>query len=135
MTPRELGTRIARLPAHPPATVALEAALARRGVKLRRPWYSASQRQHWLGWLAEYQGPGAYRRTGFDHDAAFAYNHCGCPPMVLWLAEASGVDTARVGRAARVALSAGPHLTTRCAAMRRIIPWSLIEAQLSRGRR
>lgn len=35
-------------------------------------WYT-TQKQHWLGWLSEYDGPGAYgRRSGQNRDAKFA---------------------------------------------------------------
>ena len=37
-------------------------------------WYR-SQKEHWLGWLSQYHGPGAYGRRGGDLDAKYAYNH------------------------------------------------------------
>src|SRR5687768_1490863 len=38
-------------------------------------WY-LTQKEHWLGWLSGYDGPGAYGRKGGPHqDAMFAYNH------------------------------------------------------------
>lgn len=124
MSPKVLRRLIAHLPEHPPCTTKLE-----RRLLTRRPWYT-SQREHWLGWLAGYDGPGAYGRKVFKHDAAFAYNHCACPPMVLWLGEAVGVDTAMVRRAARVALQAEAPFTTRCGIIRQTIPWSKIEPLL-----
>jgi hypothetical protein len=40
-----------------------------------KKWYT-TQKQHWVGWLGEYQGPGFYgRRTGSRRDAEYAYNH------------------------------------------------------------
>ena len=54
-------------------------------------WYQ-TQKEHWLGWLREYEGPGAYgRKPNQSRDAKFAYNHVVCPEMLLWLIEAAGV--------------------------------------------
>lgn len=56
-----------------------------------RVWYM-TQKEHWLGWLREYDGPGAYGRiAGKQRDARFAYNHIVEPKMLLWLIEAAGV--------------------------------------------
>ena len=53
-------------------------------------WYR-TQKEHWLGWLGEYHGPGAYGRApSEERDARFVYNHIVCPEMLLWLIEASG---------------------------------------------
>jgi hypothetical protein len=124
MTPAQLRKRIAALPEHPPFTTALELALLMRG-----RWYS-SQREHWLCWLAEYSGSGAYGRRGRGYDAAFAYNHCGCPPMVLWLGEATGVDDDLVVGTAASARHTPGTFSAKCAAIRRIMPWSLVEERL-----
>jgi hypothetical protein len=38
-------------------------------------WYK-TQKQHWLGWLKEYHGPGAYgRKTSQERDAIYDYNN------------------------------------------------------------
>ena len=56
-----------------------------------------SQKEHWLGWLREYNGPGAYgRQTGKTRDAQFAFNHGQCAPMLFWLAEALEMPDARL---------------------------------------
>lgn len=56
-----------------------------------RVWYM-TQKEHWLDWLREYDGPGAYgRMAGTQRDARFAYNHIVEPKMLLWLIEAAGV--------------------------------------------
>lgn len=60
MTPRELRRHIKRLNPDTPKHKALEHELG-EGVGYRNAWYS-SQKEHWLGWLAEYSGPGAYGR-------------------------------------------------------------------------
>ncbi|WP_434480819.1 hypothetical protein [Gemmatimonas sp.] len=39
-------------------------------------WY-LTQKEHWLGWLGEYDGPGGYSRTSTrKRDAKYAYNPC-----------------------------------------------------------
>jgi hypothetical protein len=60
----------------------------------------------------------------------FIYNHIVCPPMVLWLGEASGIPKTRVAKAKSSALSCNPYLAAQCAAIRKIIPWKMIGACL-----
>ena len=73
-------------------------------------WYR-TQHQHWIGWLSEYRGPGAYgRQTGIKRDAKFAYNHIVNPQMLLWLISASGVNRTLVSAAMRV----GAHGAHSC---------------------
>ncbi len=55
--------------------------------------------------------------------------------MVLWLGEASGVPRANLIKAKQAALSAKPHLPTQTAAIRKIIPWNMIEDRLGKGGR
>jgi hypothetical protein len=87
---------------------------------------------HWLDWLSEYDGPGAYgRKTPVIRSAEFAYNHVVCPPIVLWLGEASGVKTSLIMQAKKSALGASRKLQGKCAAIRRIVPWSMIKESLS----
>jgi hypothetical protein len=69
-------------------------------------WYQ-SQKEHWLGWLAEYDGPAAYnRKTYGGRSDEYVYNHINCPPMLLYLAEAAGVPRSRLSAAVRSALAA-----------------------------
>ena len=89
-------------------------------------WYS-SQKEHWAGWLFHYEGPGYYNRKGWDRTAEFIYNHINCPPMVLWLAESSGVDARLVRKARESAEAAGSAHPAMCAAIRREIPWPIVE--------
>lgn len=124
MTPQQLIKKIKALPAHAPYTETLEKLL------LKKPTWYANQKEHWLGWLREYSGPGAYGRKGHNYDAAFAYNHCGCPPMALWLGEASGVDERLVARAARFAKQNPGTFSAKCATIRRVISWVEIERML-----
>jgi hypothetical protein len=89
-----------------------------------RVWY-VTQKEHWLGWLSQYDGPGAYDRKTGGHDAAFAYNHIQCPGMLLWIIEAAGLDS-EVVEAARSAANGVGHHSAKVAAIRRCAPWSLV---------
>ncbi len=88
-----------------------------------RVWYK-TQKEHWLGWLREYDGPGAYgRMPGNQRDARFAYNHIVCPEMLLWLIEASGVQESPIEDARR-AYATGTTQMQKSGAIRRCVPWS-----------
>jgi hypothetical protein len=132
MTPNQLAAKIRNLRERAPITNAFERVLSRRDLRnSRRVWYS-SQKEHWLGWLSENSGPGYYGRKNSHRSAEYAYNHIICPPMVLWLGESSGVPKAKVAAAKRAALSAGAHLPAKSAAIRKIIPWEMIEGRLDK---
>ena len=114
----------------PPVTTAFEQALDRQGTwSANKVWYK-SQKEHWLGWLSEYAGPGFYGRKTANRSAEYAYNHIVCPPMVLWLGEASGVDKSLVNAAKQAALKAPASLPSKSAAIRQVIPWLIIEIAL-----
>ena len=86
-------------------------------------WYT-TQKQHWLGWLGEYDSPGAYGRIpGKQRDAKFAYNHVVCPEALLWLIEAAGVRQELV-QVAQSATEAGTSLMQKAGAIRRHVPWA-----------
>ena len=92
-------------------------------------WYK-TQKEHWLGWLSQYHGPGAYGRIpGMNRDAKFAYNHIMCPPMLLWLAKAAGVDRKKIA-AARKSSEGAKTLPAEVGAIRKHLPWSDIYAAL-----
>jgi hypothetical protein len=131
MTPRALAKEIARLPALLPQTREFERALVKQGSRKPDGFWYGSQKEHWLGWLSEYDGPGAYGRANWARDARFVYNHIVCPPMVLWLGEATGITKSTIVKARYAALSGRPHLPSQCAAIRQLIPWDAIEAQLN----
>ena len=135
ITPRLLAYKIKKLRVKSPITTTYARVLVARGIwDDKRVWYT-SQKEHWLGWLSEYAGPGAYGRKNSGRSAAFVYNHIGCPPMLLWLAEAAGVSKTKVLAAKRSALSARPNRATHCAMIRRAVPWSAIEERLQGRRR
>lgn len=84
----------------------------------------ATQKEHWLGWLREYHGPGAYGRVPGQakRDARFAYNHVVEPGMLSWLIDAAGVDPMTVASARRAARK-GQTLGQKSAAIRKRVPW------------
>jgi hypothetical protein len=106
MMPAELRKRIERLPARG----AMKDALA--------------------GWLADYNGPGYYGRTNWKHTAEFAYNHLQSATALLWLAESVGVPEFALLKAKAAFHRARPNTATQAAAVRRVLPWGLVEALL-----
>lgn len=118
--------------ATPPITAAFSHTLAERKTRrrLRKVWYR-TQKEHWLGWLKHYNGPGHYGRMKWNRSAEFVYNHVVNPVMVLWLGEASGVVKSKVLEAKRTALTAAPTMMAQAAAIRKVIPWDAIESRLS----
>jgi hypothetical protein len=94
-------------------------------------WYK-TQKQHWLGWLKEYHGPGAYgRNSRIQRDAEFAYNHIVNYKMLTWIAKAAGVSPELV-RKAEVTSARAKTLMGKSAAVRKLVPWQLLRAALFR---
>src|SRR5262249_18601170 len=109
--------------------------LQRGGQQERKEVWYAHQQEHWMGWLSEYDGPGAYGRIGTDRSAAFAYNHIVNPQMLVYLAEAAGVADELVVEAVDAALANSSTMPSMSSAVRRLIPWATVEdALLSRSR-
>jgi hypothetical protein len=86
---------------------------------------TATTKEQWLGWLSEYHVPGYYDRKGVGYDARFAYNHLSNPRMLLWLAEAAGIEGETVTVAAAAA-EEGKTVMQKAAAVRKCIPWTRI---------
>ncbi|BFU89264.1 MAG: hypothetical protein NTAFB01_04510 [Nitrospira sp.] len=92
-------------------------------------WYE-SQKEHWVGWLFHYNSPGAYgRKATAGRDAKFVYNHIVCPDLLTYLADASGVSRGLVRQAKRIASSGGTEMA-RAGAIRRIVPWDMVQTAL-----
>ena len=132
MTPKALRSKISTLKVAAPLTESYSRVLIEREIWTDAGvWYS-SQKEHWLGWLAEYDGPGAYgRKTHGGRTAEFVYNHINCPPMLLWLAEAAGVPKSKLLGAKRAALAGPAKRGSHCALIRRAIPWTVVEECLA----
>jgi hypothetical protein len=91
-------------------------------------WYR-TQKEHWMGWLREYDGPGAYGRKHAKRSAEFVYNHVVNPLMLIYLAEASGLDPALLRCATGDALKRR-SMPAMSSAIRRVIPWTIVETAL-----
>src|SRR5271165_3926098 len=81
MPPYALRHLIQRFRVGAPITSEFESALEKNGI--RGNDHYKSQKQHWLRWLGEYGGLGAYRRKPGDRSTKFVYNHIQCAPMLL----------------------------------------------------
>lgn len=71
-----------------------------------------------------------------NDDAKTRYNNLKCPELLLWIAEAAGVDSEIIAEAARKAsetIDKGTNGYSRiaaCGEIKKIIRWSLIESNL-----
>lgn len=128
----QLLTHIEPLPADTPLLRVLEQEL-QVGVGYGRAWYK-SQKQHWVRWLSDYSSPGPYgRRPKPRTPAQRVYNRLMCPPMVFWLAEASGVPDRRLLAAFECAVQAEANCARQTAAIRKVIPWGRVHAELEQS--
>jgi hypothetical protein len=130
MSPKELRRRIRSSPAIPPITTAFRIELAKLGTPDSSFERYSSQKEHWLRWLEEYDGPGYYGRQNCRRTAQFVYNHINCPSMLLWLCEASGIEKATIHKAKASALRAEPTFPSQSKAIRQLVPWRDIEARM-----
>lgn len=89
-----------------------------------------NQKDQWLRWLSGYR-PGYYGRVNWDRPPKFIYNHLESVLMLLWLAEAAGVPRFALMKAKAAVLKAGSNDASQAAALRRILPWCLVEALLN----
>ena len=92
-------------------------------------WYR-TQKEHWLGWLREYHGPGAYRRqVGKKRNAKFAYNRIVEYKMLLWLIKAAKINP-RLVKAAQAASGRVNTMQEKSAAVRKHVSWKEVSAVL-----
>lgn len=116
MSVRSFGRAIAALPSDPPLITPGK-------------WYT-TQQEHWLGWLRDYDGPGAYgRQPHAKRDARYSYNHVVEPKLLLWLIQACGMKASKV-KAARAATRQARSMMQQSAAIRRLVPWDDVEERL-----
>jgi len=101
----------------------------------RNPTYK-NQKDHWLRWLGDYDGPGFYeRKTHAGRDAKYVYNHIMCSPMLLYLPEALGVSTVLIKKAYdEVIKTNDPKMAKQCGIIRKTIPFELVEKELAKNR-
>ena len=86
-----------------------------------RVWYK-TQKEHWLGWLGGYNGPGFYKRKNWKRDARFAYNHVVCPELLMYLIRAIPLKPELV-EFAEQAYQTGTTLMEKAGAIRKVVPW------------
>jgi hypothetical protein len=68
-----------------------------------------THKDHWLGWLSEYDGPGYYGRESWDVNAKTVYQRLNCGPMIVWLNEAAGERLALIRTTIREMELRGSH--------------------------
>lgn len=96
-------------------------------------WYE-SQKERWVGWLFNYNSPGAYgRKTIAGRDAKFVYNHVVCPELLVYLADACGVSRTLVRETKRIVFSGGSQMA-RSGAIRRVVAWETVQSALIENR-
>jgi len=130
MTPQDMAKRIKKLDVHSPITSRFEKQLIERDMSdVDRRWYR-TQKEHWLGWLGQYDSPGAYNRKQWKgRSAKFVYNHIVNPAMLLWLCEASGIPRTELIRASKSALTKGKRTyASQSGAIRKVIPWEAVHS-------
>ena len=92
-----------------------------------------TQRDHWLGWLDPNSKVVTYvRSSGPGRDARYAYNHIMEPKMRLWLIAASGFPNSDLEKV-REEAKEKKAFASKCAAIRRIVPWERLAEALSDG--
>lgn len=85
-----------------------------------------TQKAHWLGWLNPAAGTGTYPRRSDDKTTArMVYNRIGEPKMLLWLISAAQVPPKLVAEA-RQAAEGDAALSSRCASIRKLVPWRIV---------
>ncbi len=102
-------------------------------VQKGHPGYNnyTTQKDHWLGWLNPKSGAGTYPRSDAPgRNACYVYNHIVESKMLLWLISAAGVESA-LAHAASQAASNAHSMAGASAAIRKVVPWSVIAAALS----
>lgn len=136
MTPKQLLRHIKKLKMMQPMTNEFIVELADIGLwnyqrEARKKYGGVDQQKHWVGWLFEYDGPGFYSRKNWEGiTAETIYRRVACPPMLLWLCEASGVKKSEIQKAKKAALEAKKSFPSQCAVIRKYIPWELVEQSL-----
>lgn len=99
----------------------------------RAPYSSrffGSSKDDWLAWLSDYDQPGFYKRNKPGVFAKAAYNFLESPWALVWLAEQLGIPRATPARATRESKLAPKNLASQSGAVRKVIPWQVIEDRL-----
>ena len=87
-------------------------------------------REAWIRWLGEYDEAGYYnRKPGMNYSAKFSYNHMAGPQALLWLIQAAGVNKELV-KLAQSDCDQLDNVHQKCAAIRKRVPWTVLELTL-----
>ena len=89
-----------------------------------------TQKAHWLGWLTKKPGAKYFRQDAPKRGAKFVYNHIMEPKMLLWLISASGLQIELVEQAKEASLNK-KSMASSCAAIRKVVPWQILEMYLN----
>jgi len=89
-----------------------------------------TQKAHWLGWLTKKPGAKYFRQDAPKRGAKFVYNHIMEPKMLLWLISASGLQIEIVEQAKEASLNK-KSMASSCAAIRKVVPWQILEMYLN----
>jgi hypothetical protein len=116
---REMLRAVRRLP----ATMPESDALYKSGYE--------THKDHWVGWLSEYDGPGFYGRNDWNVDARGVYQRLNCGPMIVWLNEAAGERPALIRATIReMTLRGSGRAQTEAKIARAHHPWERAAALL-----
>jgi hypothetical protein len=83
----------------------------------------ASHKDHWIGWLEEYDGPGYYDRADWNRNARHIYQHLNNANMIVWINEAAGESPTKIKLAIREMQRAGSRKQTAAKIARTVLPW------------
>jgi hypothetical protein len=93
---------------------------------------SHARREHWIGWLSEYDEAGYYnRQPGKNRSARFSYNQMTSPEMLLWLIQAAGVKEELI-KLAELDCNRVINKKSKSGAIRKHVPWEVLERALWR---
>ena len=119
---REFAKKLRRLPEHLPISDALE----EQDPQKSGHWWN-SQREHMSKWFDSQAttGSGAFSRQRPNRSARTTYNRLQHAEGIIWIAEALGVSSEIVQRAADAAIKE-PNRKKRPKIVRDHLPWSLV---------
>ncbi len=130
MSIRQLQMIIRDLKDQTPITSSFDEKLFHQGQAHRNKWWN-SHKEHWIDWLKQYNGPGYKNRKNKSiRSANIVYNRLACPPMLLWLIEASGINKSKIKDAVKAALASKKIFTAQSASIRAVVSWEEIERNL-----
>lgn len=96
-----------------------------------KPYATCTLKDQVVGWFwdNDSRGYGEFARKVPNSSARTCYQRLGNPAMLLWVAEAVGIEKGTT-RAAAKAARAKTHSSSACAAVRHAIPWEDIAAHV-----